>query len=200
VTATAPVLRGLVLAGGRSQRFGRDKAAVTFRGIPLLERAVSALEPLVPDTRVAVRRDQLTDELRQRCRLLVDSESGIGPAAGILAAHRSDGLAAWLVVACDMPLVEKATLTLLIRARDHQRAATAFRAADGRAEPLCAIYEPATLARFRLHVEAGGDPSPRDWLMAADTALVDPPGAGALVNVNTPEDLRRLEDSRGSGP
>lgn len=198
MTHTAIVLRGLVLAGGHSQRFGRDKAAATFRGVPLLERAVSTLEPLVPDTRVAVRRDQLTDELRQRFRLLADRESDIGPAAGILAAHRSDALSAWLVVACDMPLVEKETLALLIRARDHHRAATAFRAADGHAEPLCAIYEPATLARFRLHVEAGGDPSPRDWLMAADTALVDPPGAGALVNVNTPEELRRLEV--GPGP
>jgi molybdopterin-guanine dinucleotide biosynthesis protein A len=59
-------------------------------------------------------------------------------------------------------------------------------------EPLCAIYEPATLARFRDQVRAGGNSSPRDWLAMADTVLLAAPSRAALASINTPEDLERL--------
>jgi len=101
------------------------------------------------------------------------------------------------VVACDMPRVTGELLALLISRRDAGRAATAFRVpADGLPEPLCAIYEPATLARFRREVEAGGDPSPRAWLMAEHPVLVDAPDPDALTSINTPADLDRLLGDR----
>lgn len=186
-------LCGLVLAGGRSERLGRDKAAVVFENETLLERAVALLAPLVGEVRVAVRPDQLTDRVRNRFALVADVASGIGPAAGILAAHRLHPAAAWLVLACDMPRVTVAMLGSLIARRDPARLAIAFRSdSDGRPEPLCALYEPATLARFRSQVEAGGDASPRRWLAGADPILLDAPPAGTFGSINTPEDLARL--------
>lgn len=188
-----PPLRGLVLAGGRSERLGRDKAAVEVDGTTLLERAVAALAAVTGDVRVAVRADQLADRLRGRFRLLEDAGQGIGPAAGILAAHAADPGSAWLVLACDMPFAGPAELRALVAARDPARPATAFRAAaDGLPEPLCALYEPATLAAFRRHVAAGGNPSPRGWLAAAYPLLLDAPAPDALDSINTPEDLEHL--------
>lgn len=190
-----PRLCGLALAGGRSQRLGRDKAAVLHAGVPLLERAVRVLGNVVAEVRVSIRPDQASDELRRRHALLHDLHEGIGPAAGILAAHAADRGAAWLVLACDMPWVTDADLAALIRARDPARAATAFRQpADGRPEPLCAIYEPATLARFQDLVDAGGNPSPRDWLAAAATVLVEAPRPGMLASINSPVDLERINE------
>ena len=189
----APELCGLVLAGGRSERFGPDKAAVLIHGQTLLARAVAALRGVVSEVRVAVRQDQLAESLRRRFMLVPDVAEGIGPAAGILAAHRLCPDTAWLVVACDMPGVTQELLAMLIEHRDPARPATAFRAAtDGLPEPLCAIYEPATLARFRRQVEAGGNPSPRSWLAAEHPVLLDAPTANALNSINTPGDLARL--------
>ena len=188
-----PDLRGLVLAGGRSERLGRDKAALLIDGEPLLARAVAALSGVVSDVRIAVRPDQLDESLRRRFALLPDVAEGIGPAAGILAAHRLFPDAAWLVLACDMPGVTRYMLATLVGQRDITRPATAFQApTDGLPEPLCAIYEPATLTRFRRQVEAGGNLSPRSWLVAERPALLAAPGADALSSINTPADLDRL--------
>ena len=189
----APVLRGLILAGGHSERLGRDKAAVLVEGQPLLERAVAVLSGVVSEVRIAVRPDQLAESLRGRFALVPDVAEGIGPAAGILAAHRLFPDGAWLVMACDMPQVTQEMLATLIGHRDATRPATAFRTpADGLPEPLCAIFEPATLARFRRQVEAGGNPSPRSWLVAEHPVLLDAPGPNALSSINTPGDLDRL--------
>ncbi len=191
-SATAP-LRGLVLAGGRSERFGRDKAAVSVDGLPLLERAVTLLERVVPDVRVAVRRDQMAETLRRRFALVPDAFEDVGPAAGIIAAHCLDEAAAWLVLACDMPGISEDLLMRLIAGRDPDRAATAFRSpADQLPEPLCAIYEPATLNRFRKQVEAGGHSGLRELLSGAHPVLLDAPGPDALGSINVPEDLDRL--------
>lgn len=190
--AQAP-LRGLVLAGGRSRRLGRDKAALAIGGASLLERTVALLGRVVPDVRVAVRPDQLADPLRRRFALLTDAFEGVGPAAGVLAAQGFDPAAAWLVLACDMPGVDASALNALVAARNPDRGATAFRAAaDGLPEPLCAIYEPATLAHFRRQVEAGGHSGLRELLAGTNPVLLDAPGPEALVSVNTPGDMERL--------
>lgn len=191
--ASPPELRGLVLAGGRSERLGQDKAAVVIGGQSLLERAVALVGRFAGDVHVAVRPDQMSETLRRRFALIPDQGSGIGPAAGIIAAHRLAPGSAWLVLACDMPRVDDRVLAALVGRRDVTRSATAFRCeAGGLPEPLCAIYEPATLARFRRQLEAGGNPSPRDWLAAANPLLLDTPGTNALGSINTPEDLEAL--------
>lgn len=186
-------LRGLVLAGGASARLGRDKAAVEVNGVPVLERCVGLLAGLVGDVRVAVRDDQVDEPLRRRFRLLIDTQRGIGPAAGLLAAQQADPAAAWLALACDMPRVTETTLRRLLAARDPGRGATAFRAAaDGLPEPLCAIYEPATLRCLRQQIGAGGSSSLRELLAAVHPVLLDAVGTEALASINTPEDLERL--------
>ncbi len=188
-----PLLAGLVLAGGRSERLGRDKAAVVLDGQPLLERAVRLLGAILPDVRIAIRPDQAGEALRQRFPLLFDTMAGIGPAAGLLAAHAAAPGVAWLVMACDLPRIGVDELTRLVAARDPARCATAFRSPrDGRPEPLCAIYEPATLARFQRQVAGGGSSSPRGLLEGCAAVLLEAPAADQLDSINTREDLERL--------
>lgn len=184
---------GLVLAGGRSRRFGRDKAAIEVAAEPLLSRMVGVLQSVLDDVFVSVRADQSDDALRSRFELILDKDDGLGPASGIVAAHSKLPNVAWLVVACDMPLLDSDALRRLIEARTGRRAATAYRSPDdGLPEPLCAIYEPDTLARFQRQANAGEGLSPRGLLAHADVALIDPGHPGVLSNVNTVEDLARL--------
>jgi molybdopterin-guanine dinucleotide biosynthesis protein A len=190
-------LAGLVLAGGRSARLGRDKAAIRIGGETLLGHAVALVAGIAAEVRVAVRPEQLDDTLRARFATLADEAALPGPAAGILAAHRLRPGSAWLVLACDMPNVTRAMLAALVAARTRTRAGVAFRGVDGAPEPLCAIYEPATLARFRRQVDAGGSASPRDCLAAAGCLLLEAPDPRALASINTPRDLESLA---GTGP
>ncbi|MGI9329911.1 MAG: NTP transferase domain-containing protein [Gammaproteobacteria bacterium] len=192
---SAAPLNGLVLAGGRSRRFGQDKAALTVRGKALLERAVDLLTPRVNQVFVSVRPDQRDDTLRSRFSLLVDTLAEGGPPAGLLAAHARVPTAAWLVIACDLAALDAEALEILVAARQPAREATAYEGPlNGQPEPLCAIYEPVALARLSTLAEQGGNLSPRDLLVQGDTELLRPRRVEALANVNRPADLEALQN------
>jgi molybdenum cofactor guanylyltransferase len=187
---------------------GDDKAALVVGGRTLLARSVELLQPLVMSVHVGIRADQAADQLRSRFALLVDEPAVSGPAAALVAAWRHDPDCAWLVLACDMPAVDPGNLEALVAARDAGRGGTAWRSSGGGLpEPLCAIWEPATLARLAAAArKAGNGPpgpsvSPRSLLAAADPLLLNPARPGALSSVNTPADLHRyLEHTHGHKP
>jgi molybdopterin-guanine dinucleotide biosynthesis protein A len=190
-TAAAPIaapIYALVLAGGRSTRMQRDKAVLTYHGRTQLEWAVSLLQPHAQRVFVSVRPDQTSDPVRARFDQIVDTHENLGPVAGIMAAQAKHPQVAWLVLACDLPFLDNATLTHLIWARQPQRLATAYRSShDGLPEPLCAIYEPASREPLLAHV-ANGKQCPRKFLINSDVQLIDEPNPHALDNVNTPDE------------
>jgi molybdopterin-guanine dinucleotide biosynthesis protein A len=191
---TAPSVFGLVLAGGQSTRMKRDKATLAYHGGKTqLERAMELLGPRVKRAFVSVRPGQ-TDPVRARFEQIVDTREGLGPIAGITAAQARYPDAAWLVLACDLPFLEAATLDYLLAERDPMRQATAFRSShsgnpkhNGLPEPLCAIYEPSSREAILAHLASGKD-CPRKFLIKGDTKLIDQPNPRALDNVNTPEE------------
>jgi molybdopterin-guanine dinucleotide biosynthesis protein A len=122
---------------------------------------------------------------------VLDIQGVGGPLAGILAAFECEPKAAWFVMACDLPFVGGDLVEGLLAARDGGFDFLAYAsAADGLPEPLCAIYEPSSLAILRNHAERGCF-SPRQILAAGRTRLLVLPRAnrGALENFNTPGDL-----------
>ena len=183
-------LYGLVLAGGRSSRMQRDKAALAYhQGHTQLERAMSLLAPHVRQSFVSVRPDQSSDPVRARFPQIPDQHDNLGPIAGILAAQEREPQAAWLVVACDLPFLDEVTLSQLVRARQPERLATAYRSShNGSPEPLCAIYEPRSRGLLADYVASGKD-CPRKFLLNSDTHLIEQPNPRALDNINTPEEL-----------
>jgi len=192
------VLKGLVLAGGQSRRFGSDKAAVVVQQRSQLNTLFDMLAEVLPAVFVSVRPGHAADALRAPYPQVVDIQPGLGPTGGMLAAHAFDPQAAWLIVACDMPLLNRATLQTLIDGRNPQRGATAFAGNDELPEPLCAIYEPATLAALQTALADGQKiAGPRSLLMNADIALLDHP-AGRIDSFNTPDELARLSALSGA--
>lgn len=190
-------LYGLVLAGGRSSRMREDKAALVFGRRPQLAEAFALVAPRVKRAYVSVRADQRREPLRAGFPQVVDGELGQGPVAGILAAQRLHPEAAWLVVACDLPLLDGATLDELIEARDPSRLATAYRSAhDGLPEPLCAIWEPASGEPLAGYV-ASGQSCPRKFLTRHGARLLDAGQPRALENANTPDDAAAARAALG---
>lgn len=181
-------LYGLVLAGGRSTRMGTDKAALRVGARTQLERALALLAPYVARAFVSVRAEQRSEPLRAGFEQIEDTRENLGPIAGILAAQERHPGHAWLVLACDLPLLDAATLERLVQARAPGRLATAFRSSrDGLPEPLCAVYEPASSAALAAYV-AAGHTCPRRFLLQSDVELLPEPNPRALDNANTPEE------------
>ena len=192
-------LYGLLLTGGHSKRMQRDKANLEYAGQSQLARAMALLEPLVARTLVSVRADQLHDPQRASYACIADVLPNLGPIGGIHAALQAHPQVAWLVLACDLPFLDTATLQQLIAARDTQRPATAFRSNhDGKPEPLCAIYEPAS-AHAIDHWIASGQRCPRGLLAASGIPLLELRSPHALDNVNTAAEYAAAQRQVGDG-
>ena len=117
MTERAAPLGGIVLAGGRSSRFGRDKLAEPIDGRPLLHHAIGAVQAVADDVVVVVGPD-LDPFLPEGVRLVHDAAAFEGPLAGLAA-----GLDAMdpvvehvVVVGGDMPTLQPTVLWRLIAA------------------------------------------------------------------------------------
>jgi molybdopterin-guanine dinucleotide biosynthesis protein A len=137
---------------------------------------------------VSVRPDQQQEPLRSRWPQIVDQHADLGPLAGIAAAQAAYPHAAWLVIACDLPLLSEPTIRYLLQQRDITCLATAYRSPhDGQPEPLCAIWEPASVAPLQAAL-ATGEFSPRALLQKWPILLIDTNEPDTLNNVNTPDE------------
>lgn len=99
----------IILAGGKGRRLGREKAWVELGGMSLLQRAASNLEFLNSEIVIVKATGQKLPHLSARVNLKVvqDSVDGKGPLAGILSGLVNSKYCHNLVLACDMPLVNK---------------------------------------------------------------------------------------------
>ena len=156
---------------------------------------MALIAPHVERAFVSVRREQKSDPVRAPFAQIEDQRTDIGPVAGILAAQQQYPDAAWLVLACDLPLLDEATLAHLVAARAPQELATAYRSShDGLPEPLCAIYEPASHAALEAFLATGRN-CPRKFLLHAGARLIAEPNPRALENVNTPAEYGSANQS-----
>ncbi len=187
-------IKGLVLAGGMSQRMGRDKAKLNYHGREQALWAYEQLEIAGVEAFLSVRDAEQKASIDARYQTIKDRFYGFGPLSGILSAMEEDKQAAWLIVACDLPLFDQAALTQLLSQRNAKRMATAFVSShDGLPEPLAAIYEPKSRAKLYQAI-ALGISCPRKVLIHSNTELLTPLYPLALENANTPEDFHILSE------
>ena len=186
---TSTPVYGLVLSGGESKRMGRDKALLERDGQSQLAYIATLLEDHVDRVFVSTREDQKDEPERRRFEQVVDHYDDMGPLAGILSAMEDYPAVDWLVVACDLPNIDAATLRELLENRSSQHPFTAYTSShDGLPEPLCAFYRASSLALIRRFAEEGIH-CPRKILIRSDTHLLEQSDPASLDNVNTPRDL-----------
>jgi molybdopterin-guanine dinucleotide biosynthesis protein A len=206
---------GIVLAGGRSSRFGSDKLAAQLDGEPLLWRPIRALAAagcvsivvvLTPD----LDEPTLPSDLGLDLRLVRDPESFGGPLIGLrtgLAAVASGSVA--IVVAGDQPGLGPALLRMLVDARvsptdaglpgGRSPAAVVLVDPGGVARPLPCVIDRERASATADRLLAGGERRLRALIAALDAREVPEvvwrsvdPGASWTVDVDRPEDLERL--------
>ncbi|AZA84348.1 molybdenum cofactor guanylyltransferase [Chryseobacterium lactis] len=188
-----PTLNGLVLAGGKSQRIGNPKDKINWHGKEQKYYAADLLAAICDEVFISCRQDQL-ENFDTNYNFLTDTFLNMGPFGGILSALRSQRDKAWLVVACDLPLLDKNSLEFLIQSRNPEKAATTYESPfDGLPEPLITIWEPKSYPLL-LNFLGLGNTCPRKVLINSDTLILKPANPDALMNVNTPEDMAKAKE------
>ncbi len=183
-------LCGIVLAGGKSSRLGQDKTRLIINGQNLLERMLSLAGIFCPRT-YCVGRDIHVQGIRGPWML--DEIPGIGPMGGIITALKTLN-SPCLVLACDLPCLDQATVRLLIdhrNARKNDQCMTTFyQEKTGFIEALVSIYEPQCLELLLASRKQGcyklsrAIPSHRRCHIP-----YDPDQQHLFFNVNYPHDL-----------
>lgn len=180
----------LILAGGKATRFGgRAKHAIEIDGETIFARQVRVLAPRVGEILVSAQ----TEIAGYRTVRDADEAAGAGPLAGIAAGLAACATEWLLVVACDMPRLTGDVIDALLALRAPENSAIDAICAriGGRPEPLLSVLH----ARARTVVEhrlTAGRLRASELFTAGElrVAYLDDPDPRALVNINSPEDLR----------
>ena len=172
---------------------GQDKARLEYDGRTQMQRGLELLGSVCEESFLSIRTDQSAPA---GVASLSDQYPNAGPLGGIVTAfdYRSD--VAWLVIACDLPFLDRETLLALVKRRAREdRSVYAYASAhDGLPEPLCAIYEPVFSQILRRHLKEEHF-CPRRILREEGVALLDLPttAQNRLDNVNTPEEFAQAQ-------
>lgn len=188
---------GLILAGGRSTRFGGEKAAARLGGLPLLAHAHRRLAAHCRI--IGVNAPRVSEAGRLAIGLgapLVRDPPNAphGPLAGIAAGlvwAQRENEDLLVTLPCDTPLVPPDTVPRLIAAAAGHEAAVARTEAG--VQSLCSAWRVSMLDAVFAALAQDPHPPVHAILREAGAAEVAFEDAAAFLNINTPQDLAEAE-------
>jgi molybdopterin-guanine dinucleotide biosynthesis protein A len=190
------VVGGFILAGGRSARFGRDKALVEVHGVPLLELTIDLMELFTKDVVIVGPPERY---MNFGVEVVRDQWIGEGPLAGIITAlnvsAKSPAKPEWnLIVSCDMPFLTPDWLAYMVERAGACPADVVLPKSAYGLEPLCACWRTRGAAKLQNVFEIGVRKI-TDAMKHLDMEVLDEAhwkrfdSAGRLFwNMNTPAD------------
>ena len=188
-------LLGVILAGGGSRRFGRDKALVPLAGRPMAAWVLAALRQSTADQVIITPERVVAETLEIRGG--PDRIPGAGPLGGLHAAlswAREEGRGGVFLIACDLPLISGSLIRRIV-ASWPPAAVAAVPSSPGPLgfEPLCAAYATEILETVEQLLQ-GGRRSMESVLEVLGVAPIPIERLGipddvaaAFLNVNTEE-------------
>jgi molybdenum cofactor guanylyltransferase len=191
---------GIILAGGRSQRMGTNKALLSLPGQAsetFLARLASTLAPLCAE-RLIVARDpaQFAHVVLPDTRLVFDEKPGGGPLMGLYSGLNAMQATTALVVAVDMPFVQPALLAFLLDC--YKQDTLIVPVVEGIPQVLLALYPRSILPQIETLLRQGKhaprallEIAPVHYIEEAQLRQVDPQ-LRSFVGINTPQDLEAV--------
>ncbi|MEP7216014.1 MAG: molybdenum cofactor guanylyltransferase [Anaerolineaceae bacterium] len=203
---TVPPLTGLILAGGKSSRFGTDKASALLRGRPLLQWVVSGLQPVVQALVIVKAPSQQLPPIDVTVAVTVvdDEYDALGPLAGLVTGFGAVTTELCFATACDAPLLSAALVEFL--AGLAHEADVVVPNVEGFMQPLAAVYRPSTCRSPFVRLVALGAlrivpayAGLRTIVVSEDEVRRIDPELRSFRNANRPERLAEIEDLLDSG-
>ena len=181
---------GLILAGGKSTRFGQDKACVNFGGTTLLGYIFNMLRELFDEVIIVGGRYELAKMDNER--IVEDIYPGSGPLGGIHAGLINAQNDRCFVTACDAPFLEKKLIRFICAFTDTDVAIP--RSVNGKLHPLTAVYVKSCIPAIEKQLHLGHNKIIDFFPMVmvryveeTDWRWYDPEGR-SFININTMED------------
>lgn len=191
---------GIVLAGGKSTRMGRDKSLLRVGGTTLLGRTLHVLAGIFDEVFVVADRADRFDGLGN-VGVVEDLVPDIGPLGGIYTGLKESANPSCFVVACDMPLLDPGAISRQLSIWPAAEADALVPVVNGRAEPLHSVYAKECLPAIEQQMERG------DHRVRAlfDVVRVHfwhpgPEDVRSFANVNTPDEWTELMKTGGLDP
>lgn len=183
-------IKGIVLAGGKSSRFGEDKALAVVNGMRMIEKAIHLLEELnlEPTVITSIERDYSF----LRCHIERDLLPHKGPLGGIYTASCLFKGYALLTLVCDMPLLTTPLLATLIENHHKPQQATVFCDTRNEIQPFPGVYE-SDLSVLLLEEIQAERLSMQEFLKGIPTLkVIEPPfDAELFANINEKKDIKQ---------
>ena len=189
---------GLVLAGGASRRFGREKALAVFAGRPMIAAVCDVLrrgcEPVGVNAPSA---SAAATWAREAGLAVVPDEAAAagGPLVGVLSGLRwalGQGLDGLVTAPCDLPRLPRDLVARLTAATSRSRGSVAVHGEDV-VEPLCALWPAAVLAMLEDALRGERHSAARAIVDALQFKRVGFESSDAFLNVNAVADVARAD-------
>ena len=185
-------MAGILLAGGKSARMGRDKALLPYSNGTLIEHMAKRLGGIT--AQVIIVADAADKYAVPGTSTIADLYPDCGPVGGIVTGLEAAGEGTHFVAACDMPLFHPYILRYMadLATADYD---AVYPIVTERPEPLCAVYRHTALEPLRDFLESGGRAAYKALQklrgrMVDESALrVFDPLLTSYANWNAPEDL-----------
>jgi molybdopterin-guanine dinucleotide biosynthesis protein A len=194
----APESAGIILAGGKSTRLGRDKASEILLERSLLQRVVDRLDSVVDEIVVvkAPGQDLPATVSTTPVRVVEDAYPGTGPLGGVYTGLISMEAPSAVAVACDMPVLQPALLRELLRLLPGHDLVAPIK--ESLPEPLCTAYATSCTDTIRRKLDAG-EYKASGYFDEVDALLLeseawqqfDPDGL-SFLNINHEDELDRV--------
>jgi molybdopterin-guanine dinucleotide biosynthesis protein A len=145
-------ITGVILAGGKSLRYGRNKALVEVDGTRLIERVISVIQPLFEDLIIITNTPREYDYLQ--LPMHEDIIKGLGPLGGVYTGLEIISGESGFFVACDMPFLKSDLIRHMVEIKGDFDAVVPK--VDWKIEPLHAIYTRNCIPAIKKLIETQG--------------------------------------------
>ena len=188
-------LTGVILAGGKSRRYGSNKALVRIDGMALIERVTGVMQSLFHDVILITNTPEEYAHLR--LPMHEDLIKGLGPLGGIYTALRAISNEAGFFVACDMPFLNRALIQYMVAVRGNSDVVVPK--IGQFVEALHALYGKCCLPAIERLIDSGHYQIIRMFPLVSvrhvreDEIRRFDQDLRSFFNINEPQHLRRLE-------
>ncbi len=193
----------IILAGGKGSRLNfLNKAFLKIGDRTLIQIIIDNIEQVVNEIIVSVSDEEekkVFEKELGNIKIVADSVKNFGPVAGILSGLKNTESDYSIVLACDMPFVNKNVVEYLFKnVKGYDAIIPKWD--DDRVEPLHAVYkrdkmlieaEKAVNSGFKRIIVPISNLSKVKYISVNEIADIDP-GLKTFLNINTMEDFKRL--------
>jgi molybdenum cofactor guanylyltransferase len=185
----------IVLAGGRSSRFGRDKLTEPIRGRPVLQHAVDAVRPFATEI-IVVAAPEGSPVVASDVRVIHDPAPFEGPLVGLAAGLEAAREASVFLTAGDIPALVPEVGELLLGALDDPAVEIAVLADDDAPQPFPMAMRRDVARTMTARLVASGERRLFSLVEGLACAVIEPPvwravdpDGRSMRDIDTPADL-----------